>query len=385
MDLPPFFRAEVAEWQTQWIQNPPGITPRESSSLSFGTKNSKIAIPEFRYGFCREVASLDKSFKLQMSSPLRYSVRRSIFMKKRILNWVLLGVAFFQMASAQAQWNQRILKIENNGSRAELSIQDLAQELKTVPTVLIGEKHYTPEVQKAEASLIAAVVQASGAQNSFTTAWEFLNFGSQDQTNQLFSQFVTGEITSSQFLKMTQGVQVSNTYAPLLEVTRDLGGQLLGVNLSRAQKAPVVEKGIGALDPALLPPGFALGSEGYFERFASLMEGHGSPQKIRNYFEAQCLTDDVMAYHLVESVKTPRKFLIAGGFHLDFLDGTAARLKARLQSQPESSQQVSVIRILDASDYEEHELMELIHNERDGAIANYVYFVNEPMPLGAEE
>ena len=29
--------AGVAEWQTQWTQNPPGLTPRGSSSLPSGT------------------------------------------------------------------------------------------------------------------------------------------------------------------------------------------------------------------------------------------------------------------------------------------------------------------------------------------------------------
>lgn len=297
--------------------------------------------------------------------------------------WVLLGVGGLFLGSvAHAQWDQRVFKISSEGVSTELSQEALMKELRDVSTILIGEKHYTRAVQKAEARIIGDVVRLSGSEKAFTTAWEFLNATSQDVTDQLYAQVVSGQMTPVQFLKMTQGVELSDIYAPVIDVTRELGGKLLGVNLSRTQKTPVVKEGIGALDPTLLPPGFALGSEGYFDRFKSLMAGHGSPEKIQHYFEAQCLTDDVMAYHLVNTAVTPRKFLITGEFHTDFMDGAAARFKTRLKARPELPQDFAVVRIFDASDYEQKELMGLLYDERYGKIADYVFFVNEPMEDG---
>lgn len=299
-------------------------------------------------------------------------------LKTLVFALAFVGGCFFQAPLVHAQWNGRIFKVGRAGAATEIPFEELIQELKVFPTVLLGEKHYTRSIQQVEGKIIRDVVEATGSQNAFTTAWEFLNFSSQERTDQLYSKVVSGELSVQDFLKITQGVDLSELYAPVIEATRDLGGKLLGVNLSRAQKVPVVEKGLSGLDPLLLPPGFGLGGDLYFERFNALMAGHGSPEKIRHYFEAQCLTDDVMAYHLTETATTPQKFLISGGFHMEYFDGAAARLKIRLQSRPELSQSFALVRLIDASDFEEKELPGLLRDERYGGIADFVYFVDEP-------
>jgi hypothetical protein len=157
-------------------------------------------------------------------------------------------------------------------------------------------------------------------------------------------------------------------------MTRAHGGRFLGVNLSREEKAPAVEKGLSGMDPALVPPGFALGGADYFKRFHEAMAAHApTPEKLQNYYVAQCLTDDAMAYHIAEHTGTERNFLITGSFHMEYNDGVVTRLKARLPGK-----QVVTVRILDTSDYIEEELDGLIKDKSYGPTADYLMFVEEP-------
>ncbi|MCM2323067.1 MAG: ChaN family lipoprotein [Oligoflexia bacterium] len=269
-----------------------------------------------------------------------------------------------------AGWNGRIFDVR--GGQVEIDSAILAARLAEARTIVLGEKHDTTAVQLAQASIIRAVTELTGRQNDFTFAWEFLNVSDRQRTEDAYARFVSGAIDVRELLIQLQGRDSYMNYAPLFEVTRALGGRLIGVNLSRAEKAPVTRGGIAAADPALVPPGFELGGEAYHERFAETMQNHVPPQKLENYFAAQCLTDDVMAYH-VSLDPAPLKFLVAGSFHTDYLDATVARLRVRAPGESLLS-----VKLVDAADYTEAELLPLLRDAKYGDIADYVYFVNEP-------
>ncbi len=126
------------------------------------------------------------------------------------------------------------------------------------------------------------------------------------------------------------------------------------------------------MDPALLPPGYASGGEHYRQRFTEAMGDHVPAAKIANYFDAQCLTDDVMAFSLEEGHGL--KILVAGAFHTDYRDGVVKRLEAR-----QSEKIIKSVTIVDASDYSEADLLPLLLDDRWGALADFVVFVNEPI------
>lgn len=287
-----------------------------------------------------------------------------------VLGTMVLCAEVAQAGDAKGPWDGKIMDV---AGETVLSLDELALRLQSSRLIVLGEKHYSVPVQKAQATVLEAVVRRGGAESRFTTAWEFLNVTSQPTTGNAFARFVAGEIDVLSLLKILQGSAGAPTYAPILEATKALGGELLGVNLSRAEKAPVVERGIGAVDPALLPPGFEMGSEGYFERFRQAMEGHATPEQIRNYYAAQCLTDDVMAYHLLKDSAAPLKFLVVGSFHSDYSDGVVSRLRARAPRVT-----TKAVRFIDAADYTEAELAQVQRDAQYGDIAEFVYFVNEP-------
>lgn len=274
---------------------------------------------------------------------------------------------------AHAEWHGKVIHAITG---QELAIGDMIQELRSAANVALAEKHYTPAVQAMQGRIIRDLVKATGTEGRFTTAWEFLNFSAQDKTDAAFGRFVAGDITVAEFLKLTQGSVPSDSYVPVLEATKELGGQLLGVNLSRAEKAPVVERGIGAADPKLVPPGFEMLGGGYFERFEAAMAGHATPEQIQNYFAAQCLTDDVMAFHITRDATNPLRFIVLGSFHAEYFSGTVERIRARSPKEL-----TRVVRIIDASDFSAKELLGLIQHPKYGPIGDYVVFVNEPALL----
>jgi len=265
-------------------------------------------------------------------------------------------------------WQNIRREIKTNYPRSELvSILSLNN------IIVIGEKHYTKEIQAEEGRIISDVVSFSNKQNQFSLFWEFLNASSQDETQSLFNKVINHEISASEFLIKTQGSAKAVIYSPMIEATVSLGGKVFGGNLSRDEKAPVVLGGLAALDPKILPPGFKLGGPNYLERFSEIMSGHATPEQIINYFAAQSLVDDVIAYHLYQDSKSSLNFLLIGAFHSMYNDGVVARLKER-----NSTSKIANIEIIDSSDYSAQEIEGLYLNDKYGDRADYIVFVNEP-------
>lgn len=291
-------------------------------------------------------------------------------MKKSILlSFCLLGF----VSSAHAAWNEKIVNVSN---KQEIKRNELLVELAAANIVVIGEKHYTKEVQSAEGKLINDVVNFTNNKNKFSVSWEFLNASSQLQTESLFNKVITNEISSEEFLLKTQGSKNAVFYSPIIDAAASLGGKLYGVNLSREEKAPVIKGGLEALDPKLLPPDFKLGGTNYLERFTETMKDHATPDQIRNYFAAQSLVDDVSAYHLLTDSNYSLKFLVIGAFHSMYNDGVVARIKDR-----DSLSKVSNVEIIDASDYTNEELESVITDAKYGHRADFIIFVNGPVSV----
>ena len=272
--------------------------------------------------------------------------------------------------SAHAEWNGKILNVR---TKQIIPRSELVTILSMNNIIVIGEKHYTKEVQDEEGKLISDVVIFSHKENQFSLFWEFLNASSQHETQALFNQVIADEISTSDFLIKTQGSAKAVIYSPMIQATVKLGGKLFGGNLSRDEKAPVVSGGLAALDPKLLPPGFKLGGPSYLERFTEVMSGHATPEQITNYFAAQSLVDDAIAYHLYQDSMTSLNFLVIGAFHSMYSDGVVARLKER-----NSTSKIANIEIIDSADYTAQEIEDLYLNDKYGDRSDYIVFVNEP-------
>jgi uncharacterized iron-regulated protein len=283
---------------------------------------------------------------------------------------IQIFLTFSFILGAQADWDGKILNVR---TKQNIPRSELLTDLSLNNIIVIGEKHYTKEVQVEEGKIISDVVAYSNKENDFSLFWEFLNASSQNETQSLFNQVIAHEISVADFLIKTQGSAKAVIYSPMIEATANLGGQIFGGNLSRDEKAPVVSGGLAALDPKLLPPDFKLGGANYLERFTEVMSGHATPEQIINYFAAQSLVDDSIAYHLFQDSKTSLSFLVIGAFHSMYSDGVVARLKER-----DSNSKIVNIEIIDCSDYTTQEIEGLYLNDKYGDKADFIVFVNEP-------
>ena len=233
-------------------------------------------------------------------------------------------VALVLGTAAQAQASG-IYDVKN---KKEITRSELLKELDHVDQIIVGEKHFDKFILNESSSLMVDWQERKN--QTVTFAWEFLNWIDQQRIQEIFLRVKTGEISAFDFNTLIFGAGASEiAYLPMIAAAAYIQADILAVNLSREEKAPVVRDGISALDPKLLPVGFALGGEAYFERFVTAMGGHGDPAKIQNYFEAQCLVDDVIADHLTKETITPLSFLLIGDFHTSYHDGVIARLVAR--------------------------------------------------------
>lgn len=272
------------------------------------------------------------------------------------------------LACASTAWNGKIV---DTFSKEEVSVAALQEAMTHAKIVVVGEKHYTESVQNVEGELLRLFSSAKQGQK-LAFGWEFLAHTEESKNQPLWQEVVAGKTSIEDYLIKTQG-KMGPMYTPVLQAALDYGHALYGLNLTRAEKAPVVKSGLSALDPTLLPAGYQRLGDHYFERFEAIMGGHVKPEQLDHYFEAQCLTDDVMADQTLKRLQDG-VFVIAGSFHVDYFDGMVSRLMLR-----DSTQRLLTIRILDLSDYNHSEINDLVWHPNYGPIADYVWYVNEPM------
>jgi uncharacterized iron-regulated protein len=251
-------------------------------------------------------------------------------------------------------------------ARRYISRDEMLDRVSRADDVVVGEKHDTPSIQNEEAKLFTDF--ADGRRSRVTFAWEFWNWSERDVLQFNYAKFSAGEITGEAFLRAVFGnANPELTYLPLMNAVKNSGAEVLATNLTRAEKAPVVQRGMPGLDPTLLPPGFELGGKGYFDRFVEAIGGHGDPSEIQNYFAAQSLVDDVAAFHFLTNRTTPSAFLVIGNFHTRYFDGAYKRIMTRSPDRARVP-----IEIADPEDETGWEAV--IHNPKYGSLADFIIF-----------
>lgn len=279
----------------------------------------------------------------------------------KLVACTILTVSLLQTACA----SERIFDV---AARRYVTREAMLARVNAADDVVVGEKHDTKTIQDAEARLFRDFAGSRRSRVSF--AWEFWNWTDRATLEANYARFRTGELTGEGFLRAVFGEKKPEpTYLPLMNAVKEFGADVIATNLTREEKAPVVRGGIAALDPKLLPPGFALGGAEYFERFSAEMgaDGHASPEQTRNYFAAQSLVDDVVAYHFVEHRRTPSAFLVIGNFHTRYRDGAFRRIATRSPNRDRV-----LVEIADPED--EASWGAVIHHPKYGDLADFVIF-----------
>ena len=278
-------------------------------------------------------------------------------MKKLILLTLLTTLSF--TASA------KILKIYDTQHQTEVEFNSLVANLPKQGHFILGEYHNSPSVQMAQKQIIEAIVKESKSESDFTVMWEFLNYTDQVDISTKFEKLQNNEINASEFINQTAGNQ-NQSYTPIIQATKDLKGNLFGINLPRALKQKVIKEGIDSINPNYIPATHYVGGDKYLARFKEAMGGHAPEEMIKKYFLAQCLTDSVMAEQIHLNHSTPLNFVIAGSFHTDFYDGTVVRLK-------ENYNDVITFKIFSSEHHDENQTQEIFQGHT--TYGNYADFI----------
>ena len=174
-----------------------------------------------------------------------------------------------------------------------------------------------------------------------------------------------GEVTAEEFITTTAGKQ-NLQYTPLFDVSKELVGRVVGLNLPRALKQQVVKEGIDSIDPSLVPPNHKLGGDDYLERFNQAMGGHVPADKVMKYFVAQSLVDSVMSYYAFTN-ESAINFIVAGSFHTDFNDATTRNLK-ELTASP-----VTSLKVFNSNNATPEEVQHFLDGDKKyGAYADFI-------------
>lgn len=265
-------------------------------------------------------------------------------------------------------------KLINVTNKEEVTFDELAKENQDPLThFVLGEYHYNEAIQRAQAIFIKEIVTKLHSENNFTVGWEFLNYKDNEKLSTLFDLYKDDAATIEELLQNLMGndnISENLKYAPIFFETKNLNGQFIALNETREVKKYITSGGIENLPSSYLPPDYKAGSESYFMRFKEAMGGHGKPETLKRYFEAQSFTDSVMAYQFEQLAFYPLRFTIVGSFHSDYLDGVV-----REHKRYSKTTNVVAIKVVDKKTMSQEEWDNLFESKTYGKIADYILFL----------
>lgn len=248
------------------------------------------------------------------------------------LSYAVLAIVLNSTANAQAYFNGK--------TAMPAQLEDILLNVKAGTVVVMSEQHDKEAHHQNQRDFLVSV---SGGPFSISVGMEFFSYPDQAAVD----DYVFDRVSEDDFLKkikwQTAGLfsffNFSNFpfsfYRFQVRLPAYKGGRTLALNFPRELSGKVAKSGLDGLSDAeklMMPPNFERGLDSYFERFHEVMKGHAKEEQIQNYFMAQSLWDDTMAWKAADYMsKNPNQFLmiIVGDFHVAYQDGLIARLKKR--------------------------------------------------------
>lgn len=235
----------------------------------------------------------------------------------------LLFILVFGFANAHAE------DLFFDGRTGETA--EFAEQMRVIPKgsiVVVSEAHNFLPHQRNQLRVVAKLHELG---HQVDTAFEFIQrrFGSE------LLAYQRGLVSDEDFLKQIEWRDNFSNYKPILWAPTAWQGQAWGINADLRISGKVSKAGFDSLtenERAEIPEGFALGDREYLERFTEAMKNHVGPTEIPNYFAAQCIRDDTMAFELKRRQNEhPERTIvvIVGDFHNSYGGGLPDRLRER--------------------------------------------------------
>jgi uncharacterized iron-regulated protein len=252
-------------------------------------------------------------------------------LKTALLSFLIATQAALATSKSTAEF------IYSTKTHQRLSVEEFTQSLASGDILVMGEKHATSgdlstnENQRHQVNLLTDLSSHLKAKKlTLTVGMEFLEYPIQNVVN----QFLAGNLTDDQFIKQAGwGSNPFSAYREQILAPLVTGGRTLALNIPRAVTSQIAKGGLGSLSSeqrALLPPSFVRGNDLYFERFKAVMAGHVPDEKLDDYFWAQSIWDETMAWKTLEGMNANSvTAIVVGEFHVEYGGGLPDRLLAR--------------------------------------------------------
>ena len=299
---------------------------------------------------------------------------------------VLLGLfllsqsAQMTTASAAAYVPERVYDTRRHGFT---DFESMLADLARADVVFVGEQHDDPNTHRLEAAMLEGLRRRRVTLSLSVEMFERDTQGALDT-------YLSGGIAEEEFLKSSRPwPRYATDYRMLVEMAKANGWPVIAANVPRRLASSVAKTGLTALDTlspterSWVAADVRCPRDAYFNRFAATMSGHdgpgsakATPEEQRNtterYYFSQCVKDETMAEAIATGFDQYNRKLVVhvnGAFHSDFGQGTAERVRRRLNGR-----RVAVVTLLPVKD-----LDALAPAGEDLARADYlVYTTAEP-------
>jgi len=247
--------------------------------------------------------------------------------------------------------------------------------------IVLGEEHATTDNAQDpqtfihhdnQLRLIQSLQDLAEAQGlTMSVGMEFLTY-----TYQSFVDlYLAGGLSEADFLTNAHwdGGNPFDFYRRQILAPATHGGRTIALNIPQDIANQVAMHGKDSLslaDQLLLPPLWERGNDAYYTRFQVAMQGHATAEQMENYFWAQSLWDDTMAWKAISSHLTAPfdvMMIIVGDFHVQFGGGLPYELRKQ------GAHVKTVLQIV-APDWSEATLKSLVADDPDyGQQADYLW------------
>jgi uncharacterized iron-regulated protein len=244
---------------------------------------------------------------------------------------ILVGILALLLGGAgEAVAQQGYVGLYEGATLRPIDISEAFAGVTPNTVIFLGENHGVAEHQRQHLEILNQL-RRQGLKVS--VGLEFLDYRYQS----VLQQYRQGTLKEVDFLRTVEWGNTSfDFYRPQLIFPRvNLGEFSLAMNISRNISNTVMRKGLLALseeDQRWLPPNFEVGRASYKKRFAESIPHEIPPEKLNNWFAAQSLWDDTVAWRAAEFMKEhPDQVLVVlmGDFHIQYGGGLPDRLRHR--------------------------------------------------------
>ena len=223
--------------------------------------------------------------------------------------------------------------------------EEMVAELARADVVIIGEQHDDPNTHRLQAALLEGLARH---QARVTLSLEMFERDVQPSLD----AYLAGSLPEDQFLKNARPwPRYGSDYRTLVEFAKARHWPVIAANVPRRIAADVAKSGRDAIDSldassrALAAHDVECPHDAYFTRFSEQMGAHspaGTPGAAKDttesYYWAQCVKDETMAESIAAAFAKqdgqPGVVVhLTGSFHSEFGEGTAGRVRRRLDGR----------------------------------------------------